>query len=114
MDQNTPYVILLKIALMWNGYKKFDEGYLCPKTVILIVLKKWGSFHKIWSYFDPINQIHRRKMHVTAAIDGTSDCPGEPWDTSIPRIMVGPFETIGIEGECSTASIEFNPPSCIK
>ena len=38
MDQNTPYVILLKIALMWNGYKKFDEGYLCPKTVILIVL----------------------------------------------------------------------------
>lgn len=53
---------------------------------------------------------HRK--HSTAAIDGISDCPGDPCDTSIPRIMVGALETTGMEGECSTARIEFNPPSC--
>jgi len=29
----------------------------------------------------------------------------------MPIIMVGALETIGIEGECSTPSIEFRPPS---
>lgn len=48
----------------------------------------------------------------TAAMDGTSDWPGDPWDTSIPIIMVGTLDTIGMEGECSTVSIEFKPPSC--
>lgn len=47
----------------------------------------------------------------TAAIDGMSDCPGDPCDTSIPKIMVGVFETIGIEGENSVDNIEFRPPS---
>ena len=46
MDQNTPYVILLKIALMWNDYKKFDEGYLSPKTVILLFWKSEDHFTK--------------------------------------------------------------------
>ena len=49
---------------------------------------------------------------VTAAIDGISDCPGEPCETSIPRIIVGTFETIGMDGECSTANKELSPPSC--
>lgn len=49
---------------------------------------------------------------ITAAMDGISECPGDPWETSIPRMMVGTLETIGIEGECSTANNEFNPPSC--
>ena len=48
---------------------------------------------------------------VTAAIDGTSDWPGDPCETSIPRIIVGTFETIGMDGECSTANKEFSPPS---
>ena len=51
-------------------------------------------------------------MIPTAAIDGTSDCPGEPCDTSMPRMIVGTFETTGIEGVCSIANIEFSPPSC--
>lgn len=38
---------------------------------------------------------------VTAAIEGTSDRPGEPWDTSIPKIIVGDLEAIGIEREYS-------------
>lgn len=49
-------------------------------------------------------------MH-TAAIDGTSDWPGEPCETSIPRIIVGTLDTKGIEGVCSITNIEFNPPS---
>lgn len=28
---------------------------------------------------------------TTAAVDGISDCPGEPWDTSIPRMVVCTF-----------------------
>lgn len=44
-------------------------------------------------------------------MDGISDCPGEPWDTSIPRIRVGIFETTGIVGCNSPASIELTPPS---
>lgn len=48
----------------------------------------------------------------TAAIDGTSDWPGEPCDTSIPRIMVGTLDIMGMERETSTANIEFKPPSC--
>ena len=51
-----------------------------------------------------------RKIH-TAAIDGTSECPGDPWDTSIPRMIVGTFDISGIEGLCSTTNIELRPPS---
>ena len=58
------------------------------------------------------NPMIRNKIILTAAIDGTSDCPGEPCDTSMPRMIVGTFETIGIEGVCSIANIEFSPPSC--
>lgn len=54
----------------------------------------------------------KMSQYVTAAIDGISDCPGEPCDTSIPRIIVGNLDTKGIEGECSTARTEFKPPSC--
>lgn len=50
----------------------------------------------------------------TAAMDGQSECPGEPCDTSIPSMIVGTLETTGIEGVCSTDNIEFNPPSCNK
>lgn len=39
------------------------------------------------------------------------DMPGEPCDTSIPRMMVEALETTGIEGDLSTVNIEFNPPS---
>jgi len=42
------------------------------------------------------------------------ECPGDPWETSIPRMIVGTWETNGIEGFCSTANSEFKPPSCIK
>ena len=44
--------------------------------------------------------------------DGILDWPGEPCNMSIPIIMVGTLDTKGIEGECSTANNEFNPPSC--
>lgn len=46
----------------------------------------------------------------TAAIDGI-DMPGDPCDTSIPRMMVEALETTGIEGVLSIVNIEFNPPS---
>lgn len=59
-------------------------------------------------------ETNKSKKSSTAAIEGTSDCPGEPWDTSIPRISVGTFDTRGNEGACSTANIEFNPPSCME
>lgn len=51
-------------------------------------------------------------MHHTAAIDGTLDWPGEPCETSIPKIIVGAVETRGIIWEYSACSTEFNPPSC--
>lgn len=51
------------------------------------------------------------KIKVTAAMDGTSDCPGEPWDTSIPIMMVGTLITEGISRDRSIANNEFNPPS---
>lgn len=53
-----------------------------------------------------------RNQHITAAIDGMSDWPGEPCETSIPIIMVGTLDIKGIEGEPSTDSSEFSPPSC--
>lgn len=51
-------------------------------------------------------------MHHTAAIEGTSDRPGDPCETSIPKIIVGVLETNGIVGESSMCSKEFIPPSC--
>jgi len=53
------------------------------------------------------------QLSFTAAIEGISVCPGEPCDTSMPRMRVGALETMGREGECSTPNNEFNPPSCI-
>jgi hypothetical protein len=53
----------------------------------------------------------QNKNYRTAAIDGMSDA-GEACDTSIPSMIVGALENIGIEGECSTTSNEFKPPSC--
>jgi hypothetical protein len=47
----------------------------------------------------------------TAAMDGMSDWPGEPCDTSIPNIIVGTFETKGMFRDCSIANKEFKPPS---
>lgn len=44
-------------------------------------------------------------------MDGISDWPGEPWDTSIPTMIVGTCVTFGIAGERSMANNEFNPPS---
>jgi len=55
---------------------------------------------------------NRNLLSLTAAIEGISVCPGEPWDTSIPRMRVGALETIGRDGELSTPNKEFNPPSC--
>lgn len=48
-------------------------------------------------------------LKFTAAMDGI-DIPGEPWETSIPRIMVGVLETTGMEGDLSIAKREFSPP----
>lgn len=55
-----------------------------------------------------------KQWNITAAIEGTSDCPGEPCDTSIPKISVGTLEIKGIECARSTTSKEFIPPSCYK
>ena len=43
-----------------------------------------------------------------------SDRPGEPCETSMPRIIVGVSIINGICGECSIASREFIPPSYVK
>lgn len=40
-----------------------------------------------------------------------SDWPGEPWETSMPKIRVGALDTIGMDGKCSTPNREFIPPS---
>jgi hypothetical protein len=47
-------------------------------------------------------------------MEGTSDCPGEPWDTSIPRMIVGDLDTRGIDGDTSICNNEFNPPSWLE
>jgi hypothetical protein len=44
-------------------------------------------------------------------MEGMSDWPGEPCDTSIPNIIVGTFETNGMFRDCSMANKEFKPPS---
>lgn len=38
------------------------------------------------------NWKHKQNMILTAATDGTLD-PGEPWETSIPKMMVGTLDT---------------------
>lgn len=48
---------------------------------------------------------------VTAAIEGISALPGEPWETSIPIIKVGISFTIGKLRVYSTANNELVPPS---
>jgi len=45
-------------------------------------------------------------------MDGTSDCPGDPCETSIPRMMVGTLETTVKAGVRSTLNSELSPPSC--
>lgn len=45
-------------------------------------------------------------------MDGTSDCPGDPCETSIPRMMVGTLEMTVKAGVLSTLNMEFKPPSC--
>lgn len=45
-------------------------------------------------------------------MDGISDWPGEPWETSIPNIIVGVVFINGILLEISTDNKEFVPPSC--
>lgn len=55
----------------------------------------------------------KKKNSLTAAIDGISDRPGDPWETSIPKIIVGVSLIKGRCPECSIASKEFIPPSCV-
>ena len=43
-------------------------------------------------------------------MEGTSARPGEPWETSIPKIMVGVLDTIGIAFDSSIDNKEFIPP----
>lgn len=45
-------------------------------------------------------------------MDGTSDCPGDPCETSIPRMMVGTLEMTVKAGVRSTLNMELRPPSC--
>ena len=51
---------------------------------------------------------------ITAATDGTSDRPGDPCETSIPKINVGVSFIRGTHEECSIANKEFIPPSYVK
>lgn len=44
-----------------------------------------------------LDEGHSREL-TTAAMDGTSECPGDPWETSIPKIIVGTLDTRGIAG----------------
>lgn len=37
----------------------------------------------------------------TAAIEGISECPGDPWETSMPKMIVGVSETRGIPDDLS-------------
>lgn len=48
---------------------------------------------------------------LTAATDGISDRPGDPWETSIPKINVGVSFIRGMREDCSNANKEFIPPS---
>ena len=60
----------------------------------------------------PIRIENVDEVYVTAAIDGTSARPGEPWDTSIPRIKVGIVEIKWMDGQYPIVNKEFKPPSC--
>lgn len=55
--------------------------------------------------------VYIKEKSLTAATDGISGRPGEPCDTSIPRIRVGISEIKGKELERSIVSSEFSPPS---
>ena len=44
-------------------------------------------------------------------MEGTSDCPGDPCETSIPRMMVGTLEITVKAGVRSTLNMELRPPS---
>lgn len=53
-----------------------------------------------------------KSNNITAAMEGWSDCPGDPCETSIPRMMVGTLEMTVKAGVRSTLNTEFRPPSC--
>jgi len=58
------------------------------------------------------NSYSENGSDITAAIEGTSDCPGEPCETSMPSIIVGAPETRGIFDMRSCCNNELIPPSC--
>jgi len=78
-----------------------------------------GKIKKRWNLdrtyeiapWDIFSKAHTVRTFITAAIEGMSDCPGEPWETSMPKMRVGTFDTIGMDRECSLPNREFIPPN---
>ncbi|CAJ2634197.1 unnamed protein product [Trifolium pratense] len=56
----------------------------------------------------PIDNVIR--IPITATIEGLSVCPGEPSETSMPKMRAEACDTIGIHLESSLADGEFIPP----
>ena len=65
----------------------------------------------MFDYDEQLNNKNRKNRTRTAAIDGTSVRPGEPFDTSIPIIRVGASETKGMFRACSIDNTELRPPN---
>ena len=93
---------------LWNLNKKNH----------IIVLRCWTNLRgdcnektNFWKGQPSCQKQMRKELYPTAAMEGMSDWPGEPCDTSIPNIIVGTFETNGMFRDCSMANKEFKPPS---
>ena len=53
----------------------------------------------------------KKSILYTVTIDGRSERPGDPWETSIPKIIVGLSFMTGTREGSSIASKELIPPS---
>lgn len=82
-----------------------------PTTWMLHYLKDQQPGNE--NCYNESDQLRCWKDHgwITAAIDGISDRPGDPWETSIPKIKVGVSFIRGMCEGCSIANKEFIPPS---
>ena len=57
------------------------------------------------------DNLDRKYNSNTAAIEGRSERPGDPWETSIPKIIVGLSLITGTREGSSIANKELTPPS---
>lgn len=95
----------LGLFCKWKHGTVFSQHRL---VIFFFFFLNMEEYHLTWTR---TYNVYIKEKSLTAATDGISGRPGEPCDTSIPRIRVGISEIKGKELERSIVSSEFSPPS---